>query len=216
MTKHDTWATVTDNCLLKEASNFFPQGQIPLRDPFPFPLKANGSITTELYLIDMERLEGYQYSNLRAIYNFHLKLSDEDLTECIRQNGGFSIHMNSIKEKFFGAESYNRMIEFLDFMEENPEPRKEQYIAFCHDQYNRWVIGDEEAMPLPQAFAEYDPRFRTPELEKALKQRQIEQQMAGYSVFDVLTGKAAVEILNNIDPENSYELVGLDEMLEDE
>ncbi|WP_298908709.1 hypothetical protein [uncultured Nostoc sp.] len=37
-----------------------------------------------------------------------------------------------------------------------------------------------------------------------------------YSVMDALSGQAMTEVLNQIDPENSYSLVGDDEFDEDE
>ena len=37
-----------------------------------------------------------------------------------------------------------------------------------------------------------------------------------YSVFDVLSGRAMVDALNQIDPENEYSLVGYDDFDDDE
>jgi hypothetical protein len=37
-----------------------------------------------------------------------------------------------------------------------------------------------------------------------------------YSVMDVLTGRAMTEVLNQIDPENSYSLVGYDDEFDED
>ncbi|MEH1786229.1 MAG: hypothetical protein V7L23_11770, partial [Nostoc sp.] len=62
------------------------------------------------------------------------------------------------------------------------------------------------------------PQLRTPELELALKMRKIETAIknAGYSVLDFLTGRAMVDSLNIIDPENSYSLVGYDDEFDED
>lgn len=216
MSKHDTWATVTKDSLLAEPAKFSPKEEIPLRDPFPLLLNNNGQITVDLYLIDIERLEFYQYIELRAFYNFFLRLSDEGFTEYIRKNGGFPVHMNLISQKFYGAESYQRMIEFMDFIEENPEPSKQKYITFCEDQYNRWIIGNEEPSPLPKTFEEYDPRFQTSELGMALVKRQIEKELADYSYLNVPTVKPSFDFLNQVDSNDSDELIDLDEIFGDD
>lgn len=216
MSKHDTWATVTKDSWLAEAAKFFPKEEIPLRDPFPFSLSVNGETTINLYLIDIERLELYQYVELRAAYNFYLRLSDEGLTEYIRNNNGFPIHMNFIGQKFYGAESYQRMIEFINFIEKNPKPSKQKYIAFCNDQYNRWVVGNEKPRPLPKTFEEYDPRFQTPDLEMALVKRQIENELAGYPYLDILKTKPSFGYLNQIYSNNGDELIDLEDLFEDD
>ncbi|MEH1789442.1 MAG: hypothetical protein V7L23_28645, partial [Nostoc sp.] len=62
------------------------------------------------------------------------------------------------------------------------------------------------------------PQLRTPELELALKMRKIETAIknAGYSVLDVLTGRAFTDALNIIDPGNSYSLVGYDDEFDED
>ena len=126
------------------------------------------------------------------------------------------MNMNFIYQKFYGAESYQRMIEFMNFIEQNPEPSKQKYIAFCDDQYNRWVVGNEEPSPLPKTFEEYDPRFQTPELEMALVKKQIEKELADYSYLNVPTVKPSFDFLNKIDSNDSDELIDLDEMFGDD
>lgn len=55
--------------------------------------------------------------------------------------------------------------------------------------------------------------MRTPELAAAIQQNRINQVLADkdYSVLDVLLGKATVDILNEIDPDNFYSVVDDDD-----
>ena len=148
MTKHDTWASVTDSCFFKAATIFFEKERIPLRDPFPFPLKSYNKFTFDFYQIDTERLAATQYMALKKLYKSHMKSSDEGIVRIIESNNVFCVHMNDICRKFYGAEGYQRMVEFLDFTKKNPELDINKYIAFCDDQKTRWIDGDEEPKSL--------------------------------------------------------------------
>lgn len=59
--------------------------------------------------------------------------------------------------------------------------------------------------------------LRSPELVAAIKKNKVNQLLAdgNYSVFDVLTGKAMTEVLNQIDPDHTYEIVGFDSLDDD-
>lgn len=99
-----------------------------------------------------------------------------------------------------------------DFLELAPQPPSESaFQEFYDNQRLRWIDGEEVPEPFPEDFDSVDPRLKTPELEVAMKRNQINKMLAGYSVFDVLTGQAMTDVLNAIDPDNEYNLVGLDD-----
>ncbi|MBH8574569.1 hypothetical protein I8752_16365 [Nostocaceae cyanobacterium CENA369] len=89
-----------------------------------------------------------------------------------------------------------------------------------------WIVDLErlssiQAQAMAQIIAsnrDIDPRLRTPGLEQILKMQLAENAIAtgGCSVFDVLTGRAMVDALNKIDPNNNYSLVGDDNFEDDE
>jgi hypothetical protein len=89
---------------------------------------------------------------------------------------------------------------------------RKAYREFYNSQHQRWIEGDEVPPPI-NSIEDVDPRLRTPELERALKMRKVEFVIGngGYSVLDVLSGRAFTDALNIIDPENSYSLVGYDD-----
>ena len=84
------------------------------------------------------------------------------------------------------------------------------------DQRERWIDGNEQPPPMPKEYQDFDPRIQTPELEQFLEKQAIDQELANYSVMDVLTGRAMVDILNKQNPDVQYELVGLEELIEDD
>jgi hypothetical protein len=96
-----------------------------------------------------------------------------------------------------------RTKEIADFLEANPTPSLKAFASFCDDRRRRWIDGNEQPPPMPLSIDEVDPRLRTPELEKAIVQRRIQTMLAkkGYSAFDLLTGSATVDILNELDPD---------------
>ncbi|MCC5640489.1 hypothetical protein LC593_32610, partial [Nostoc sp. CHAB 5844] len=112
-----------------------------------------------------------------------------------------------------GPEGFQRQKELADFFETAPQPPSAKaWREFYNSQHDRWIEGDEVPPPI-NSLEDIDPRLRTPELEERFKMRQINQFLAdgNYSVLDVLTGRAMVDALNAIDPDNTYSLVGLDD-----
>ncbi|MBW4673449.1 MAG: hypothetical protein KME52_05340 [Desmonostoc geniculatum HA4340-LM1] len=108
--------------------------------------------------------------------------------------------------------------ELADFFETAPQPPSAKaYREFYNSQYSRWIEGNEVPPPI-NSIDDVDPRLRTPELERLFKMKQIQNAMSqgNYSVLDVLTGRAMVDALNVIDPENQYSLVGYDDEFEDD
>jgi hypothetical protein len=128
------------------------------------------------------------------------------------------VAISALMEK---VEGFQRSKELADFFETAPQPpsKKAQkaWQDFYNSQHERWIQGNEQPPPV-NTIEDVDPRLRTPELERAFKMREIETAIAsgGYSVLDVLMGQPMVDALNQIDPENSYSLVGYDDEFEDD
>nr|MDJ0800145.1 hypothetical protein [Calothrix sp. MO_167.B12] len=113
-------------------------------------------------------------------------------------------------------ECFARNKELVDWLESTPQPPSPQaWLQFREDQYRRWIDGNQTPPPI-ESIEDVDPRLRTPGLEQAMNKQKIEKMLAGYSPFDVLTGRAMVDVLNKIDPDNSCSLANSDDFLEDE
>lgn len=208
MTKHDTLVRLKPNSPYASALQFFKNGFIPMRDPFP--LERSVSDTGEeaaLWVTDWERMSDEQIHALAAIIANHCGVTPEEVIEDSRPSNGFGIRQEWVESMQCGAEGFQRCKEVADFLENAPQPpTTEAWQAFYQDQYQRWIDGNEQPPPMPTTIEGFDPRLVTPELEEALKRHQINQALAGYSVLDVLTGRAMVDILNQIDPEHDYSL----------
>ncbi|BAY86007.1 hypothetical protein NIES267_55130 [Calothrix parasitica NIES-267] len=216
MTKHDTWVTLKPDNPLSEIINLFPEQQIPMRDPFPMELVANGQDKAALFVIDLDRLSSIQATEITKIYARTLNASVDEIFGDALTNKGFAINSVYVDKLFCGDEGYQRTREVADFYDRCPNPTLEQIEEFMQDQRNRWIDGNEQPQPMPKEYQDFDPRIQTPELEDFLEKEAIEQHYANYSVLDVLTGKATVDFLNKQNPDYQYELVGLEEMLEDD
>ncbi len=147
--------------------------------------------------------------------------TSEAVIQEAQAKGGFGMGEGWIESMVCDAEGFQRSKELADFFETAPQaPSKEAQNAwanFYNSQHERWIEGEEVPPPI-NTIEDVDPRLRTPELEQAFKMRRFEAAMAnaGYSVMDVLTGRAMTDALNIIDPENSYSLVGYDDFDDDE
>lgn len=216
MTQHDTWVTLKPNNPLSGIMHLFPDSQIPMRDPFPMGRGDEDDEKTALMVIDIDRLSSIQSTEILKLYAQRLEISHGIMFQQSLEMGGFPIKHSYVAKMSCGPEGFQRTKELANFLENNQPLTVEAFEKFYDDQYERWIDGDEQPPPLPGHIEGFDPRLRTPELEEALKQQEIEQELAGYSVFDVLTGRAMVDILNKQNPDVHYELVGLEEMLEDE
>lgn len=208
MTKHDTVVRIKPNSPYESALQAFEDGFIPMRDPFPMErgVSDTGEVTS-LWVTDWERMSDEQIQALAVVIANHCGATPEEVLEDARPSNGFGIREGWIESMQCGAEGFQRCKEVADFLENTPQPpTAEAYKAFYDDQYRRWIDGNEQPPPMPKTIEGFDPRLVTPELEEALKNEQIAKALEGYSVFDVLTGQAMVEILNNIDPDYNYSI----------
>lgn len=219
MTKHDTWVKLKPGNPYESVLDLFPEGKIPVRDPFPLERVATpDGEQVPLWIIDIERLSPIQ---INAIARLIAQRRGASLTEVQSEAvslGGFGMADGWVEAMECDAEGFQRSKELADFFETAPQPPSARaWREFYNSQRDRWIEGDEVPPPI-NSIEDVDPRLRTPELEQALKMRKIEFAIGqgGYSVLDVLMGRAMTDALNIIDPENSYSLVGDDEFNDDE
>lgn len=215
MSKHDTWVTLKSDNPLSEIMDLFPGKQIPMRDPFPMELVISDSGNAALFTIDLDRLSSIQATEITKIYAKSLDISVDEILGDVLINRGFALNSVYVDQLFCGAEGYQRTKEVADFYDKFPNPSHEQIIEFMQDQRDKWIDGNEQPPPMPKEFQDFDPRIQTPKLEEHLKEEAINQQLANYSVMDVLSGRAMVDILNSQDSDYQYELLGLEELLDE-
>lgn len=216
MTKHDTWATLKLGNPLSEIIHLFSNNQIPMRDPFPMELVVSDSGNAALFTIDLDRISSTQAIEIAKIYARNLNASVEEIFGDALTSKGFAINSVFVDQLFCGDEGYQRTKEVADFYDEFPNPSHEQIAGFMQSQRDRWINGNEQPPPMPRKFQNIDPRLQSPEIEDAMQQKEYEEHLSNYSMLDVLLGQAGVDFLNKQDPDNQYELVGLEELLEDE
>lgn len=190
-----------------------------MRDPFPLErVAAPGGNQVPLWIIDLERLNPTQQAAIaQLIASHHNADLDEVMAEATTVKR-FSMADGWVGAMECGAEGFQRSKELADFFETAPQPPSNRaYQEFYNSQHERWIEGDEVPPPV-NSIEDVDPRLRTPELEQVFKMREIETAIGqgNYSVFDVLIGRAFTEVLNIIDPDSEYSLVGDDEFDEDE
>ena len=60
MTKHDTWVKLKPGNPYEPILDLFPDGMIPMRDPFPLErvTTSEGNLVA-LWIVDMERLSSF-------------------------------------------------------------------------------------------------------------------------------------------------------------
>ncbi|OYD99865.1 hypothetical protein [Nostoc sp. 'Peltigera membranacea cyanobiont' 232] len=216
MTKHDTWVKLKPGNPYESILKLFPGGRIPVRDPFPMErVKTTDGEQLALWIIDLERLSSIQSS---AIAKLIAHSSGADAIEVAVGVGGFAMKHEWVDSMECGDEGIQRQKELADFFETAPQPPSARaYTEFYNSQRDRWIEGDEVPPPI-NSIEDVDPRLRTPELEQHFKMREVETAIVNgnYSVLDVLTGRAMVDSLNIIDPENSYSLVGYDDEFDED
>jgi len=183
-----------------------------MRDPFPMDKAKHDP--RALWIVDTERLTLQQFNALASIIAAHYGVDGDDCIDDVLTHAGFGIDSRWIEQMEVGAEGYQRTLELKEFLETHPNPSTESaklaYRDFHADQVNRWINGNEIPPPLPSAIDEVDPQLLTPELLRAIERNRISQMLSGYSVLDVLSGRAMVDILNaqETDPDVSWSLVG--------
>ncbi|MDZ8108970.1 MAG: hypothetical protein RM338_25560 [Nostoc sp. DedQUE12a] len=217
MTKHDTWVKLKPSNPYEPILDLFADAMIPMRDPFPLE-RTSSFGGAPLWIIDLERLSSVQSQALAQIIASHRGATPTEVaTEAINK-GGFAISDEWVDSMWCGAEGVQRTKELADFLETAPQPPSAgAWQEFYNSHYSRWIEGNEEPPPI-NSIEDVDPRLRTPELERVIEVEQIQTAInqGGYSVFDVLTGRAMVDVLNKLDPETQYSLVGDDDEFEDE
>ena len=186
-----------------------------MRDPFPMEVGVSNSGNAALFVIDLDRLSSIQAAEITKIYARTLNASVDEIFGEALVSKRFAINSLFVDGLFCGAEGYQRTKESADFYDRCPNPTVEQIEEFMQDQRKRWIDGNEQPPPIPKEYQDFDPRIQTPELEQFLEKQAIDQELANYSVMDVLTGRAMVDILNKQNPDVQYELVGLEELLDD-
>lgn len=218
MSVHDSWVTLNPGSIYDRLIDLFPEG-IPVRDPFPMEsVREPDGTRIIIYTIDLARLSEDQFDAIAdAIADKHGIFPDEIKKDAIA-TGGFGLQCGLIDKLTSGAEGWQRTKELTDFLDTNPQPSVEAMDYFFDDQRRRWIDGNEIPPPLPTSIAEIDPRLYTPELERAIEQNRIEAAIAqkNYSVFDVLTGKATSDILNELDPEAEWSVYSEDDFDDEE
>jgi hypothetical protein len=212
MTKHDTWVRLKPNSPYQPILHLFNSEMIPMRDPFGMErAKDDSGKKIVLWIIDLERLSSVQANSLAQLIATHRGVDAVEVATEAHNKGGFAMSSEWIESMMCGAEGMQRGKELADFLETAPQPPSKSAVDdFYQDQRARWIDGNEVPPPMPRRIEDFDPRLRTPELEVALQREQINNALAGYSVFDVLTGRAMIDILNQIDPNHKYSSVGED------
>ncbi|AFY48886.1 hypothetical protein Nos7524_3083 [Nostoc sp. PCC 7524] len=209
MNKHDSWVKLKPGNPYEPILNLFPDGMIPVHDPFPMEVSKDRK--ANLWIIDLERLSSLQANALAQIIATHRGADPLEVATEALKKGGFAMSHEWVEALECGPEGFQRSKELADFFETAPQPpSKLAWAEFVTGQVERWIEGNEEPPPI-NTIEDIDPRLRTPELEQRMKMNQVNKAMAGYSVFDVLTGRAMVDALNIIDPDNVYSLVGSDD-----
>jgi hypothetical protein len=221
MTKHDTWVKLKPDTPYEPVLDLFPGGLLPMRDPFPLERAMHEGKVIPLWIIDLDRLSTVQAGALAQLIASHQGATALEVAQEAEIKGGFAMGEGWIESINCDAEGFWRSKELADFFETAPQsPSKKAQKAWANfytSQHERWIQGNEQPPPV-NSIEDVDPRLRTPELERAFQMKKIEQAIAsgGYSILDVLTGRAMVVSLNIIDPENSYSLVEYDDEFEDD
>ncbi|MEH2258308.1 hypothetical protein [Nostoc sp.] len=219
MTKHDTWVTLKPSNPFEPILDLFPDGMIPMRDPFPLErVTTADSEQVVLWIVDLERLKSSQATAISQLIASTCNTNSLEVAQEAMSKGGFAMKHEWVDFMWCGSEGFQRQKELADFFETVPQPPSARaYREFYNSQHKRWIEGNEQPPPI-NSIEDVDPRFRTPEVERALKMRKIETALGqgNYSVFDVLSGQAMIDVLNQIDPENEYSLVGYDDEFDDE
>lgn len=185
-----------------------------MRDPFPM-VSAPGADRLSLWIVDLERLSELQIHALASVIAVRCGVTTIEVVDEAVATGGFGMSSEWVERIDVGPEGLQRTLELKEFFETTPEITQEAFTLFLDSQYLRWVDGDEVPPPVPTSIDEVPEELRTPELEQAIRQNRITQVLAtgGYSVMDVLSGRAMADVMNALetDPDVSWSLAGDDE-----
>ena len=218
MTKHDTWVRLKPGNPYEPILDLFPDGMIPMRDPFGIErVTGPDGKPVVLWIVDLERLSNIQANAIAVLIANHRGAQASEVANEAVARGGFAMNAEWVESMECGPEGFARSKELVDFLENAPQPPSERaWREFYNSQHDRWIEGNQEPPPI-NSIEDIDPRFRTPENEQHWKMHQVEQVIGAgnYSVLDVLIGRAMVDALNIIDPKSRYSLVSDDEDFED-
>lgn len=207
MSKHDTWVFLKTPSPYDAIKPLFPNG-FPMRDPFPMTKAQREAIA--LWIVDLDRLNNQQLQALASVIAERCGVLVEEVIDEAIANNGLAINHDWVEKIEVGAEAYARSKEWADFLVSHAEnPSIDQVRVFMADQIARWVNGDATPPPVPTSINDVPDYLRTPELEAEIKRNRINQALQGYSVMDILTGGAMIDIFNaeKTGPDVSWELV---------
>lgn len=89
MSQHDTWGVLSDDPQYAEIKIYFPDGTVPLRDPFPM---AWGEGDGEpLFVVDISRMTPAQCGAWALDIAIKSGAAPLEVTEEARRKGGFAI-----------------------------------------------------------------------------------------------------------------------------
>lgn len=214
MSKHDTFVKLKLGNPFKSVLHLFEDEWIPVRDPWGMCQGKRNGKTVSLFCIDKDRITKEQEDAIVQIYARNFRVSPSEILKEAEKDG-ITFSFEWVEAMTGETECYRRTLELADFLEAHPEPDEKTYSEFLKQQYRDWINGNRIPEPMPENYEDIDPRYKSPELEQAYKQRKINELLkkGNYSVFDVMSGTAAIEVLNQIDPDNEYSLISLDEYL---
>jgi hypothetical protein len=203
MTKHDSWIYLVPQSPFDAIADYFPDG-VPVRDPWPATIVGDAT----LWQVDLERLDNLQVFAFAEIFAINRGLTRDEILDGIQQSNFIGIDNRWVDRLKVGPEGMQRTLERAKYFEKHPESTSKQWQAFMSDQQQRWIDGNELPPPMPQTIDELDPRLRTPEIEAAIKNRQVKQMLheKGYSVLDVMMGYAREDIESIMGSDSGYEL----------
>lgn len=203
MTAHDSSVYLIPQSPFAAIEAHFPNG-VPVRDPWPAVMIGDSS----LWQVDLDRLSTAQVFAFAEIFAINRGLTRAEILDGIQQSNFIGIDDCWVDRLDVGPEGMQRTLELAKFLEVHPKYTSEQWQEFMADQHRRWIDGNEQPPPMPQTIEELDPRLRTPEIEEAIKHRQVKQMLhdKGYSVFDVMMGYAREDIESIMGTDSGYEL----------
>lgn len=220
MTDHDSWVRIASGNPFEKILHLFPDG-IPVRDPFPMEMgQTNTGEKNALWTIDLKRLDEDQEDAIAETIAIFKNATAQEVLDQAIAHGGFGLDYRWVIDLTVGPEGYARSLELREFLNNNPPgPTRSLKVlkAFNQDQIERWIKGDEVPPPLPESIEDVPEDMRSPSLEQVIKKNKVQKILAAgnYSVLDMLTGKAMTDVLNQIDPDSSYEVVPLDILFDD-
>ncbi|MBW4676733.1 MAG: hypothetical protein KME52_22805 [Desmonostoc geniculatum HA4340-LM1] len=92
MTKHDTWVKLKPGSPIDPILNLFPDGMIPMRDPFPLERVTDSQNNhLALWIVDLERLSSVQANAIAQIIAHHRGAQPDVVAQEATVLGGFTL-----------------------------------------------------------------------------------------------------------------------------